>query len=30
MNYQETCEYLYHQMPMFEKQGAFRIQGGLK
>jgi dihydrofolate synthase/folylpolyglutamate synthase len=29
MNYQETCEYLYHQMPMFEKQGASGYKEGL-
>ena len=29
MNYQETCEYLYHQMPMFERQGASAYKEGL-
>ena len=29
MNYQETCEYLYHQMPMFERQGAAGYKEGL-
>lgn len=29
MNYQETCEYLYHQMPMFERQGATAYKEGL-
>ena len=29
MNYQETCEYLYHQMPMFERQGATGYKEGL-
>lgn len=29
MNYQETCEYLYHQMPMFERQGAGAYKEGL-
>jgi len=29
MNYQETCEYLYNQMPMFEKQGATGYKEGL-
>ena len=29
MNYQETCEYLYHQMPMFERQGASGYKEGL-
>ena len=29
MNYQETCEYLFHQMPMFERQGAAGYKEGL-
>ena len=29
MNYQETCEYLFNQMPMFEKQGASGYKEGL-
>ena len=29
MNYQETCEYLYNQMPMFERQGASGYKEGL-
>ncbi len=29
MNYQETCEYLYHQIPMFERQGASGYKEGL-
>ena len=29
MNYKETCEYLYSQMPMFEKQGASGYKEGL-
>ena len=29
MNYEETCEYLYHQMPMFERQGASGYKEGL-
>lgn len=29
MNYQETCDYLYHQMPMFERQGASGYKEGL-
>lgn len=29
MNYQETCEYLYKQMPMFERQGASGYKEGL-
>ena len=29
MNYQETCEYLYSQMPMFERQGASGYKEGL-
>ena len=29
MTYQETCEYLYHQMPMFERQGASGYKEGL-
>lgn len=29
MNYQETCEYLYEQMPMFERQGASGYKEGL-
>ena len=29
MNYLETCEYLYNQMPMFEKQGASGYKEGL-
>lgn len=29
MNYQETCEYLYSQLPMFEKQGASGYKEGL-
>ena len=29
MNYPETCEYLYHQMPMFERQGASGYKEGL-
>lgn len=29
MKYQETCEYLYHQMPMFERQGASGYKEGL-
>ena len=30
MNYQETCEYLYNQLPMFEKQGAGGYKEGLE
>lgn len=29
MTYQETCEYLYRQMPMFERQGAAGYKEGL-
>lgn len=29
MTYQETCEYLYNQMPMFERQGASGYKEGL-
>ena len=29
MNYQETCEYLFNQMPMFERQGATGYKEGL-
>ena len=29
MNYQETCDYLYRQMPMFERQGASGYKEGL-
>ena len=29
MNYKDTCEYLYSQMPMFEKQGASGYKEGL-
>lgn len=29
MNYEETCEFLYHQMPMFERQGASGYKEGL-
>lgn len=29
MNYTETCEYLYSQMPMFERQGAAGYKEGL-
>ena len=29
MNYQETCEYLFSQMPMFERQGAAGYKEGL-
>ena len=29
MNYRETCEYLFSQMPMFEKQGASGYKEGL-
>lgn len=29
MDYQETCEYLYRQMPMFERQGASGYKEGL-
>lgn len=29
MTYQETCEYLYSQMPMFERQGAVGYKEGL-
>ena len=29
MTYQETCEYLYQQMPMFERQGASGYKEGL-
>ena len=29
MNYQETCDYLYSQMPMFERQGASGYKEGL-
>ena len=29
MNYEETCEYLYNQMPMFERQGASGYKEGL-
>ena len=29
MNYQETCEYLYHQLPMFERQGKAGYKEGL-
>ena len=30
MTYQETCEYLYSQLPMFEKQGAGGYKEGLE
>ena len=30
MNYQETCEYLYSQLPMFERQGAGGYKEGLE
>ena len=30
MTYQETCEYLYNQLPMFEKQGAGGYKEGLE
>ncbi len=30
MTYQETCEYLYNAMPMFEKQGASGYKAGLE
>jgi len=30
MNYQETCEYLFNQMPMFERQGASGYKEGLE
>ena len=30
MNYQETCEYLYNQLPMFEKQGMAGYKEGLE
>lgn len=30
MTYQETCDYLYSQMPMFEKQGASGYKEGLE
>ena len=30
MNYQETCEYLYNQVPMFERQGASGYKEGLE
>ncbi len=30
MNYQETCEYLYNQLPMFERQGAGGYKEGLE
>ena len=30
MTYQETCEYLYNQMPMFERQGAAGYKEGLE
>ncbi len=29
MNYQETCDYLFNQMPMFERQGADGYKEGL-
>ena len=29
MNYAETCEYLFNQMPMFERQGASGYKEGL-
>ena len=29
MNYKETCDYLYRQMPMFERQGASGYKEGL-
>ena len=29
MNYQETCDYLYQQIPMFERQGASGYKEGL-
>ena len=29
MNYQETCEYLFNQLPMFERQGASGYKEGL-
>ena len=29
MTYKETCEYLYSQMPMFERQGASGYKEGL-
>ncbi|MBR7087055.1 MAG: bifunctional folylpolyglutamate synthase/dihydrofolate synthase, partial [Prevotella sp.] len=30
MNYRETCEYLFNQLPMFEKQGASGYKPGLQ
>ena len=30
MTYQETCEYLYNAMPMFERQGASGYKEGLE
>ena len=30
MNYSETCEYLYHQIPMFERQGSAGYKEGLE
>ena len=30
MNYHETCEYLYNQLPMFEKQGTAGYKEGLE
>ena len=29
MTYQETCQYLFNQMPMFEKQGSAGYKEGL-
>ena len=29
MTYQETCQYLYNQMPMFERQGSSGYKEGL-
>ena len=29
MTYQETCDYLYNQMPMFERQGSVGYKEGL-
>ena len=28
MTYSETCEFLYNQLPMFEKQGAMGYKEG--
>ena len=30
MTYKDTCEYLYSQMPMFERQGASGYKEGLE